>query len=280
MEPILWDWDFYIEYSADEVWKKTAANINHFHNSYEIYYLLENELLYHIDNQIYNVESGMLVVIPPNTIHTTRSLNSKVRKRMLINLPTAYIDFFLKDDPELLTRLHTPPFLIEKAYRNEITLIFNKLLNEYQQKQPNAILIKSLLGELLVTLGKLSKTQPERATLDSIDITTQHLLKIAEYINEHFMEPITLNTLSQVFSFNASYISRCFRNKLNISFSDYLKNVRIKETCKFLLNSSLSLSEIAERTGFNSTSDLCRVFKAVKCISPIQFKKLYRENSK
>lgn len=271
LDAILWDFEFFIEYSADETWKD-LANSTHFHKSYEIYYLLENEILYHIDNEVFHIRPGTVVVVPPDTIHTTRCLNSKIRRRTIINLPESYVNIFLKEDPLLLKRLHKPPFQIEKSHKKEVEGLFNKILYEYRKENPNKIIIKSLLGLLLVMLGEISTEYFDATQYDLNNTTTEQMLKIVEYINKHFDEKIDLKTLSEIFYLNPSYISRSFKQKLNISFSNYLKNVRAKEVSNMLLDSNYTLGEIAEKTGFNSSSDLCRVFKSVMHISPTQYK--------
>ena len=134
MKPVHLDFDFYIEYSEGNAWENNV-NINHFHNSYEIYYLLDNELVYHVENEFFHMKPGMLVIIPPNVVHTTNYLNPKSteRKRLLVNLPISYIEMFLQDDPDLLTRLTLPPYALDKPHQKEVLGLLNKILYEYQK---------------------------------------------------------------------------------------------------------------------------------------------------
>lgn len=104
---------FYIEYS-NEKQPKNYSGASHFHHHYEIFYLMENDIMYHINDSVYYIEPGTMVIIPPNTIHTTQYLNNSIRKRILLNFSTEYIQPFLSDDSDLLNRLHIPPFYIEK----------------------------------------------------------------------------------------------------------------------------------------------------------------------
>src|SRR5690554_1518163 len=56
----------------------------HFHNEYEIYYLLNGERYYFIEKQIYHVKKGSLVFIDRNQIHKTVGVNSNYHDRILI----------------------------------------------------------------------------------------------------------------------------------------------------------------------------------------------------
>lgn len=100
---------FYIEVNTDNR-RKYPPTPTHLHESFEIYYLLENELQYLIDDQIYHMKPGMIAVIHPNVIHATRCLNDDTRKRILINLPIDFFRNILVDDPNLLVDLPHNPF--------------------------------------------------------------------------------------------------------------------------------------------------------------------------
>ncbi len=269
-EALLFDQKFYIEYSENN-WKN-SFNLRHFHHSYEIYYLLENEVTYYINNKIYNMKPGSVIIVPPNTIHTTHSPNSSQRKRILINLPPYYIEPFLKDDPNLLKRLHTPPFSITEQKRKKVENLLYAMLEEFNKASPRKILIKSFLIQFLIELGEISQEHFKSNIPNCDDPATKRMLDILDYINSNYYRKITLTTLSEAFFLNPSYISRSFRKKFNLTFSDYLRTVRIKEVCQLLETSSLKLEEIAEATGFNDSGDLCRTFKAIMQISPSKYK--------
>ena len=57
-------------------------NSDHFHNLYEFYYLTEGNATYLINDKIYNMVKGDIVVIPPNTLHKTTFLDDRKRKRI------------------------------------------------------------------------------------------------------------------------------------------------------------------------------------------------------
>lgn len=263
---------FYIEYN-NEKQPKNYSGASHFHHYYEIFYLIDNEIMYHISDNVYYIKPGTIVVIPPNTIHTTQYLNNLTRKRILLNLPLGYVHSFLSDDLNLLNRLHVPPFYIEKTEQKNVEALLYSLLNEYEKPKVNNVLLKSFLGQLLVLLGELSKKALYSNFDVSNDKSTQQMVKIINYINEHYFEDITLTTLSEKFFLNPSYISRSLKEKLNISFSEYLRTVKIKEACNLLESTSLTLDEISEKIGFSNSSDLCRTFKAIMHTTPSKYKK-------
>lgn len=273
----LWDFEFHVEYSENDLWKHPTAH-QHFHRVYEIYYLLKNEVNYFINNENLHIKEGTVVIVPPNAIHSTRCINEHSRKRFLIYIPETFIKEFLCDEPELLSRLEVTPFIIKPSNRQHVEKMFFNLLNEFQSKDTSIVMQKSLLGELLVTLYRLSK-EGKTSTIKSSDIgkNTEQILTIANYVSSNYNQNISLETLSRDFFLHPAYISRAFKKQLNINFSDYLKTVRVKEAALLLKNSELDITSIAKRTGFESATTFTRTFKSSIGITPLQYRKIYKE---
>ena len=70
-----------------------------------------------------------------------------------------------------------------------------------------------------------------------------------------------------------SYASVLFKRETGEKFSDYLQGVRIEKSCALLRDTSLSVQETAERTGFFDTAHFSRVFKEKMGISPMEYRK-------
>lgn len=271
----LWDFEFLVEYSENDVWKHPTAN-EHFHQVYEIYYLVKNEVNYFIGNRSINIKEGSVVIVPPNVIHTTRSLNSHKRKRYLIYIPETFISDFLRDEPDLLKKLEIDPFVIKPADRQHVEKMFYNLLNEYQSKDSSIVMQKSLLGELLVTLYRLSLDDKTSTLSADFNKSPKQILALTNYINSNYNQDITLDSLSKEFFLHPAYISRVFKKQLNINFSNYLKSVRIREATMLIKNSNLEISEIAERTGFATAGAFTRAFKSSTGVTPLQYRKIYK----
>jgi len=275
----LWDYDFLVEYNENDNWKNPRAN-EHFHRIYEIYYLYKNELNYFIGDKTFQVKEGTVIIVPPNTIHSTRSINHNSRKRFLLYIPESYVSEFLTEEPDLLKRLEIEPFVIPPAKRKHIEKIFLYLLNEFKSAEASTVMLKSLLGELLVTLYRIS-TENESNTIkyETIDKKSSQIISIANYINSNYNQNISLETLSKKFFLHPAYISRAFKKVLNINLVDYIKSVRIKEACVLLKNSESDISDIAINTGFESSSSFIRTFKSIVGITPLQYRKINIENN-
>lgn len=99
------------------------------------------------------------------------------------------------------------------------------------------------------------------------------LSKSIEYINNHFIENIDISILADIEHYNISYYSEWFKNKMNMTVTEYIRFLRIKKAKEFLSDSDLSILEIAQMVGYEHNSSFTRVFKAYEKMSPAEFRK-------
>ena len=111
-------------------------------------------------------------------------------------------------------------YIFEPLVQNRLILDrLDSIVAAHQQSSPHHPL--QVVGEFYDLLGLLYKNCVIR---DMAALPTQkHFDRAIDYINEHYSEKITLETISKNFHLNPSYISRTLKNKLNISYEKYLK---------------------------------------------------------
>lgn len=83
-----------------------------------------------------------------------------------------------------------------------------------------------------------------------------------------------LNLAGTARSFNVSegYLSSAFKETMGICFAEYLENIRIEKSCELLRNSTATIVDIAEKTGYNSVYSFRRAFKRLMHISPSDYR--------
>nr|WP_307991745.1 response regulator [uncultured Niameybacter sp.] len=102
--------------------------------------------------------------------------------------------------------------------------------------------------------------------------TNTNFLVILKYINDHFTEPLSLQTLSEQLHMNASYISQLFKKETQTTYIKYLTNLRVNYAKELLDTSTLSVDEVCEQAGFNDYFYFSKVFKKVVSLSPAQYR--------
>lgn len=91
---------------------------------------------------------------------------------------------------------------------------------------------------------------------------------VKQYVECHYDEKITLQTVARKLYVNASYLSNLFSEVTGEKYSDYVTSVRVRKAKKLLRTTDLSVEEISRRTGFNDSKYFSKVFKRVAGRSP------------
>ncbi len=103
--------------------------------------------------------------------------------------------------------------------------------------------------------------------------TNSYVDDAISFIKEHYNEPISQETVAEKLGISTGYLSTLFKQSLNTRFVDFLNTVRIEKACSYLTQNSLKTYEIAYKVGFNDEKYFSRVFKKVKGVSPMEYKK-------
>jgi AraC-like DNA-binding protein/ABC-type Fe3+-hydroxamate transport system substrate-binding protein len=145
-------------------------------------------------------------------------------------------------------------------------LIFGRIQQLYESNGLNRDLsFQELLGFII---RDLSKRQSEQSTDNGID------LSIA-YMNEHFHEKITRETLAKMAQLTPNAFCRSFKRATGLSPTDYLNGIRIHHA-KEQLGPGSSVKDVAAATGYGSEYYFSRIFKETVGLSPTLFIKRER----
>ncbi len=112
-------------------------------------------------------------------------------------------------------------------------------------------LLLTLLGEATSTLESIRKNTVSR-----------QIQSIVDYVQEHLSEPsLSLHETSKHFFFNASYLSRIFKQYTGMSFRDYVNKQRIDQARKYLDDPNAKAYEVGVRVGIDDPNYFSTLFK-------------------
>lgn len=128
----------------------------------------------------------------------------------------------------------------------------------------------TMLKKLLIDLHKNNfKNQTNSADMVN---------KTIEYINSNFTKEIKNSELAKIAGYHEYYLNRLFIKHAGISMHKYILNLRINEGKRLLLNTKLSISDIACQIGFNSNTHFSTYFKKETGLSPFEYKDSFKNN--
>lgn len=138
---------------------------------------------------------------------------------------------------------------------------------------------KNLVDELFMTgiiyqlLAGLARYQTDVITPDKAVILHPCTIKATDYLAQHFQEPITVKTMCQAIGFDRVYVSKLFKQDLQMTPHDYLNHLRIEYAVDLLSMTTMSVSDVAHVVGFSNVDVFIRSFKKLFAITPKQFQK-------
>ena len=100
----------------------------------------------------------------------------------------------------------------------------------------------------------------------------------AEFAWKHYHEHIGLSEAAEAAGVNASYLSYLFSQEMGVGFSAFLLNQRISQARKLLVKTSLSVKEIASKSGFNDYQYFSKIFKKQVGLSPVRYRQTSSKN--
>ncbi|MEO3946623.1 AraC family transcriptional regulator [Gorillibacterium sp. CAU 1737] len=247
---------------------------HHDHEAYELYYLVAGERYFFIKDRTYHMHKGDLVLIPTHVLHKTSSARKDGHERILIHFRKEALDGLLPEYEERILDMFAqfPHIRLSVKEQAVIRRIVDSMLYELEAEKPGAErYARLLLAELILLLIRI--TEGRHAEVAEFPNSLHHKVsEVAQFIGEHYGEPITLNGLSERFHISPFYLSRIFHQVTGLPVVSYINHVRVEEARLLLATTEMSVTEIALKTGYQSVTHFGRVFKAAVGLSPQKYR--------
>ena len=253
--------------------------VRHMHDEYEIYYLIDGERYYFIENQIYHVKKGSLVFINRNQIHKTVQYGDYHHERIAVMLGESFLSGFLAVTGELslsdFFRQNQGVLSLNAPDQDYVLSLLNGIAAEMRTQDPGyRTMILTKLTRLLIFCQRFRRhTNADTSSSLSASATHQKVSEVASYISSHYAEASSLDTVAKHFFMSKSYLSRIFRQATGYTVNEYINASRIQESRRLLVESDLSVTQIAEAVGYESITYFEKIFRSHTGISPLKYRK-------
>jgi two-component system response regulator YesN len=101
--------------------------------------------------------------------------------------------------------------------------------------------------------------------------------QMIKLVHERYDQEISLEACADIMNFHPVYLSRVFKKEMKLNFSEYLAEYRMTIAKNWLENTSLKVSEIAERLNYTNTSAFIRTFRKIVDMTPGQYRDQYNK---
>lgn len=113
----------------------------------------------------------------------------------------------------------------------------------------------------------------QKSNISDSTITPSLTQQTISYIMRHFREHISLNSISKQLLITPKHLGVVFKKNTDMSFNEYLNNVRLEYACNLLITSDLLIKEIAFSSGYTSVEYFLDIFKKMLKMTPSEYRK-------
>lgn len=252
-------------------------NEPHHHVEYELLLISEGRAVIGIEGHEYPLKAGDAVFLEPGTIHYARSVvDGEIYRYNAIIFSDAILGN--ENDPCRIffegIRINRFP-AIPESLCDDIRYASRLEADgtEGRQIQIKACLL-SLIAHFIRT-GQYKKVSP----LDSYKRHSRNTIdSVLTYVQEHFRENITLESLLEITHYSKSYFIRLFHDNVGMGLTEYVNKYRIEKSCLDMLYTDKNITEVASSNGFNNIQYFSRVFKKYMGCTPKQYQKNLKGN--
>lgn len=250
----------------------------HHHTALEIILPVDNVYDVTVRDVRFHLEPGDLLIIPSGQPHALYAPPDGSRFVFLFDPePLCH----LKDFAALAPFLAHPLFFTHKAqqpdnlYGNLLTMLLQMIHQYFSPNEYSEFLVYSQFLNFLAALGhsqlQTSSFFPQ-ARLYKQKEYIQRFSRLIEYLDVHYTDNLDLNEVSAMTGFSKYHFARLFKQYTNMTFCDYLGQLRLSAAEELLKQPDLSITEIALQSGFSSISTFNRMFRKYKNCTPSEYR--------
>jgi xylan 1,4-beta-xylosidase len=230
---------------------------HHWHQSVELIYILNGSTNITVKEVTYTLKEDDLLLINPYEVHSLQAEHCVLAS---FKIQLSMFDKNVLSEIPLHFDCNSATTEDKSIFFDTKRLLALLIKANTEQNNSTQILSKSfsyaLLYELISKFGIEEKQQDVEGNQ-----SLSRMEEILNYINDHYHEKISLNTLAEVTYLTVPYLSRIFKRCMGINFSEYLTNVRLSFAVSDLTNTNDSIETIAEKNGFPNSRSFVTAFK-------------------
>ena len=242
----------------------------HWHKEPEIVYVTEGAAECQKNGSHLIIESGNFIIFNSEDVHLVRPAKGTTAKMICIQLSFEYMRMFCKSIDSIIFDISERP-----SAAKQLTDIFE----EFAKINPKNEIYSSLLHisyinkiyYLLLKYCICFKRSSNTLIIPKRDFS--YAKTAIAYINENYKNEIPLEEISAVVNLSPSYFSKYFKSVTQISFSEYLANLRLENAIQDMINKNSTVSNAAVENGFANVKSFITHCKKVYNCTPAQYKK-------
>lgn len=255
----------------------------HWHANIEIIYLIEGNAIFDIGNKSIEALPGDIIFVNSKQLHTGFSINntnikyhsivfnkSLIQNNIFDQFYNKYIAPFMEDKILFPNKINTSTanYYILKGYIENIILEFNNKQAGYE------IMIKNYINSIILFIIRNNNFLSNNLTSNQVFINTEKQFEdLFKYVSENYPKKMSINEAASIVNLSPYYFCRTFKKLTGKTFTQFVNLYRINMAEYLLRSTNMSVTEIAEKTGFCNLNYFSKIYKDFKKYPPTDCRK-------
>lgn len=252
----------------------------HWHNHLEIIYITSGTMEAYINEVVYELNSGDIVLVNPQDIHYTHVHGSC--EYYLLQIPAVHLERIREDWKLLHFREYLPCTGKTRLLNQHLTDILKEWdALERQREEGSHLLILVQLYQFLHLLYTEASDMVSRESKNRTERDFQRMEQIMEYVKIHYRQPISLAEAAGHLSLSTEYFCRLFKKYTGQTFLEYVSQVRMSRFYEDLLQTDDSITFLLDKHGITNYKTFMKAFKTAYGNTPYKLRQsIVREKRK
>ena len=267
-----------------DISKHSSEMYLHKHTYIEMDYAYKGSCTYYIDNekQVFQLKEKELCIVNQNVVHgIEKNCEDDIIIKCMIPFEYIVLDQFDEIGKEVLLKKFIQHALNENLTKASYMVfgikdsefvgeLIYRMFCEYLEKGIGwRRVVMNHLSSLFIYLMRAK--EDELRMVKEIEEENLNITKVLNCIQKNY-QYITLKDIAKDLHFHENYLSRMIKQNYHQNFRELLSQIRLKEAEKLLLNTDLSVTEIAAKVGYHKPNFFYKLFKDHYGVTPIEFR--------
>lgn len=252
--------------------------VRHSHICFEITLITEGSGTYTVGDKKYDIKPDEIFVFSSNEQHCITEIGENGLKMINLHFEPRCLwgrsfDSLTPQNTNFCFK-HSEDFCncISPDRANVLSGFFTMITEEFDKKRPEyALQIKNLLNMIIIDLIRNQGYSCDDNTVSKDKYKS--VRQAVKYIDAHFSEELTLNSLAELSGVTPNYFSYLFHEVSGMALWDYVNSRRIEAAMRLLKSEKgLNILDVAAQCGFNNTANFNKAFKKITGITPKEYR--------
>ena len=280
-EQVNYDDDSFPSYVYDG-WIKpnvTWERVPHFHEDIEMMTIKSGKLAYSVNGKLITLYEGDTIFVNANQIHYTLALENTTATYVIFIANPNILNSSVAVEMQALQPILNSQDLPYLSFRstNENTKKVRDIMLSLPDIRRNPFEITRKFFDIWEIILNQSRNYGMIEEDAQVDIHAKSFKAMMYFIQQNYRNPITLDDIAVSGSISKSLCNKIFHKYVGDSPVNYLLNYRVRKVAELLRTTTLSMSEIANLTGFSGTSYMSEMFKKSFEMSPREYRKTWNK---